>query len=229
MLQPGANTTVAGAGQNQIVASYLDLNIESNSTDITISPQLTSYNGPSGKPYSYMGLAGHIRFISPGAPNNNGVTSNVGSTSPTATALQLQPTGCTPSNSNWYVACNGTNDGTYFSASEPSQPLSSIRFADIQGDITIMPCSTAANCNGTLSSPTPSQVFLISGGDPQFPNDTKARLRFAMTMVLGTSPGGTIGVGQEPVSTIVKFGSNPLGTMIIPSAQIYSSVTLRPQ
>lgn len=235
MAQPGFNTTATTAGQNMVVGSFVDLNLEATAARLTVSPQLTTYNGPGGKPYPYMGLAGHFTFISPGATNNS---ANVGGTAPTASAIDLQPASCG-------TVASRTCDGTYFSLAEPYAPTSDVRFSTLQGDLTILASAS--------SSPTPSQVFLMSSADPSF-SDGKPRLRIANTLAIGgcaDGGGATAGscgsyaTGAMPLSAIVKLDtSNPalfngtvgmsnspnaLGTMVIPNAQIYSSIVLRPQ
>lgn len=245
MNNPGNQTTSANIAENQEVAVVVDINQESNSADFTVSPQTTSASSQtntdcygsqtcaSGRPYTYLGVAGHITFTSPGTPNNT--TGN--STDPSATTLDIQPTagGC---KTNTDFSC----DGSYISLAEPYQPTKGIRWADVQGDVTILGCTTAATCNGALTSPSPSGLMLISAGDPYF-NDAKERLRIAATAAIG-SMAGTNGA---PLSTIVKLDSavafptgangtlsmanspNALGTIVVPAAQVYMSLTLRPQ
>lgn len=236
MAEPGANAAGAAAGQNQVVALVIDANFESNAARLTVSPQLTSYNGPNTLPYPYMGLAGHFTFASPGSPNNGNNTLN---TAPAATGLDIQPANCGTYTSR-------TCDGSYFSMGEPYAPASDFRFADIQGDVTILACQASASCNSVSNITNPSQIFLISAGDPKF-NDGKPRLRVATNLAIGgcaDSSCGTYATGAAPLSTTIKLDTNSsatiasptlsnspnaLGTLVIPNAQIYSSVVLRPQ
>lgn len=123
------------------------------------------------------------------------------SSAPSATSLDITPTsgGCS-------TATDRSCDGSYFSLGEPSQPGVDVRFADLQGELKI----------------SSGQFILMSASDPTY-SDNKPRLQLAETVQIGTTAGG------NPLSSIVKFNNSSLGTIVIPSGQIYSSVMLKPQ
>ncbi|MDI1302909.1 MAG: hypothetical protein PSX71_13470 [bacterium] len=111
-----------------------------------------------------------------------------------------------PTNSS--IGVPAAADGTYMSLGEPSNPKTDFRIANITGDVNM----------------TAGRVFLISANDSVNAPDKIRRLQIAETIQIGTAvSGGAALTGQ------VKFGGQPLGAITIPSGQIYSSFTLKPQ
>lgn len=115
-----------------------------------------------------------------------------------------------PTNSTLGVPA--AQDGTYISLAEPSNPNVDVRFSNITGDVNI----------------TGGRVFMISAGDSAAgtgnAQDKVRRLQIAQTMQVGTTVSG----GAQ-LSAQVEFGQKQLGTINIPSGQIYSSIILKPQ
>lgn len=100
------------------------------------------------------------------------------------------------------------SDGAYVSLAEPSNPSVDVRFANITGDVNI----------------TGGRVFLISANDAVNAPDKVRRLQMSQTMQIGATVSG-----GSALSTNVKFGGKQLGTINIPTGQIYSSIILKPQ
>ena len=98
-------------------------------------------------------------------------------------------------------------DGSFISLAEPSNISADFRIADITGDINVI--------NG--------QIFLISAGDTVDAPDAIPRLQLAGDVQVGSTAGGNALTG------VVKFGGAELGTIAIPSGQIYASIMLKPQ
>lgn len=109
-----------------------------------------------------------------------------------------------------------SGSGSYFSLGEPSSPLADFRLANITGDIKIS--------NGRL--------FLISAADATNAPDGVRRLQIAQTMQFGStaslSPAPS-GASIRALQTDLKFGSDGLGKIVLPSGQMYNSLTLKPQ
>ena len=107
---------------------------------------------------------------------------------------------------------------SYISLGEPSQPGVDVRFADLQGALRIL--------NGRL--------FLSSAGDPVMsgPNNLPG-LQIAADVQVGSTAGGAplatnVMLGQ--LNTSGSFsGYSALGSIVMPSGQMYSSVILRPE
>ncbi len=98
-------------------------------------------------------------------------------------------------------------NANYISLAEPSNPSANFMLANITGDLNII--------NG--------QVFLISAADTIDAPDGIPRLELANTVQMGSTAGG------QAVTANVKFGGAQLGSIAIPSGQIYSSIMLKPQ
>lgn len=132
-------------------------------------------------------------------------------------------------NTSGYAGWGGTaaqlgDYGSYLSLSEPNQPDVDVRFANMTGDLSLE--------NGVID---------IVGHTED--GDNTPKLRIIHTMKLGaaaaarvddamqgrdTSLVGGAG-GQEFRIDRVTLGGANLGRIVVPSAEIYSSLTLRPQ
>ncbi len=113
----------------------------------------------------------------------------------------------------------GHDDGTYISFAEPNLKKLDVdvRLADITGDIEI-----------------PSNFILAGGGGKidllSASEEGKPKLRIETNMNVGalaSKPGGA--TGDPLVIGQIEFGGKDLGSMIIPAAKIYTSVTLEQQ
>lgn len=107
---------------------------------------------------------------------------------------------------------------SYVSLGEPSQPGVDVRFADLQGTVKVI--------NG--------RVFLISQGDPVMAPDQLPRLQIAADVQVGATAGGNplaTNVMMGTLNTSGNFSGNysALGSIVIPSGQMYSSIILKPQ
>ena len=116
-------------------------------------------------------------------------------------------------------AGDANDDGTYISFAEPNfNKLDvDVRLADITGDIAI-PLSVVGDGG---------KIDLLSASSEA---DGKPKLRVEMNMNVGaaaTKPGG--GAGDPLTIGSIEFGNKDLGTMVIPSAKIYTSFTLEQQ
>ncbi|EKF74101.1 hypothetical protein A11A3_10596 [Alcanivorax hongdengensis A-11-3] len=121
---------------------------------------------------------------------------------------------------------NGHDDGTYISLAEPhfDKLDADLRLADITGDVEIPYRDTLANADEAKGG----VINLIPASDDA--TNHKPRLRIENRMLVGTAatkPGG--GAGDPLEIGRVEFGGKDLGSMIIPSAHIYSSITLEQQ
>lgn len=117
------------------------------------------------------------------------------------------------------TAGDETDDGSYISLSEPNfNKLDvDVRLANITGDIQI-PLSVVGD-GGKID-------LLSASGD----GNGKPKLKIETNMRVGaaaTKPEG--GAGDPLTIGRIEFGNKDLGSMIIPSANIYTSVTLEQQ
>jgi len=117
------------------------------------------------------------------------------------------------------TAGDETDDGSYISLAEPNfNKLDvDVRLADITGDIQI-PLSVVGG-GGKID-------LLSASGD----GNGKPKLKIETNMRVGaaaTKPEG--GAGDPLTIGRIEFGNKDLGSMIIPSANIYTSVTLEQQ
>lgn len=119
---------------------------------------------------------------------------------------------------------HGHDDGTYISFAEPNLNKLDVdvRLADITGDIEI-PSEVILNGGGGRIDLLPTSE---TGGNPQLKISTNLKVGLA-----ATKPGSPArsGGGQPLQVGRIEFGGKDLGSMIIPSAQIYTSLTLEPQ
>lgn len=132
-------------------------------------------------------------------------------------------------NTNGYAGWSGTalqlgDYGSYLSLAEPNRPDVDVRFSNITGDLALV--------NGVIDMVPTAQD-----------GDGKPKLRISHTMVLGSASAARVtdaasnrsgwenGVvpGQEFRIDRVLLGGANLGRIVIPSATIYSSLTLKPQ
>lgn len=115
----------------------------------------------------------------------------------------------------------GHQDGTYISFAEPNLNKLDVdvRLAEITGDIEIPSDFILAGGGGKID-------LLSASGEA----DLKPKLRIETNMNVGAladKPGG--GAGDPLLIGRVEFGGKDLGSMIIPAAKIYTSVTLEQQ
>lgn len=130
-----------------------------------------------------------------------------------------------------YIGWSGTaaqlgDYGSYLSFAEPNQPNVDLRLANITGDLTL-------------------EKGVIDIVDHDENGDLTPKLRIIHTMKLGAAAkprmddaivgrgtslvGGAASTGAEFRVDRIMLGSANLGRIVIPSATIYSSMTLRPQ
>lgn len=125
--------------------------------------------------------------------------------------------------------------GSYLSLAEPSRPDVAWRFANVRGDIAFTNgmIDLRGTCEDAGSSPS-----CPSGGDG------KPKMVLANNMLIGAAAAGRVddgfgdmnlgsytygGASGRALSTNLMLGDTTLGTAIIPSARVYSSITLSPQ
>ncbi len=108
---------------------------------------------------------------------------------------------------------------SYISLGEPSQPGVDVRFADLQGTLRIL--------NG--------RIFLASAGDPVMggPNSLPG-LQIAADVQVGSTAGGqalatNVMLGTQNSSGSFSGNYAALGSIVMPSGQMYSSIVLKPQ
>lgn len=132
-------------------------------------------------------------------------------------------------NTTGYAGWNGTaaqlaDYGSYLSLAEPNRPDIDVRFANVTGDLALT--------NGVIDMVPTAQD-----------GDNTPKLRISHTMVLGAAAAtrvtdasanrtgwqGSVAPGQEFRIDRVLLGGANLGRIVVPSATIYSSLTLKPQ
>ena len=116
---------------------------------------------------------------------------------------------------------HGHDDGTYLSFAEPNFDKLGVdfRLADITGDVQI-PASIVGG-GGKLD-------LLPASSEP----DNKVKLQISNNFKVGTlarAPGAPATPGDPFMINRVEFGGQKLGSMAIPAAQIYTSITLEQQ
>ncbi|WP_232211670.1 DUF6160 family protein [Alcanivorax sp. DG881] len=116
---------------------------------------------------------------------------------------------------------HGHDDGTYISFAEPNLNKLNVdvRLADITGDIEIPSNFILAGGGGKID-------LLSASGEA----DGKPKLRIENNLNIGalaTKPGG--GAGDPLEIGRIEFGGKDLGSMIIPAAKVYTSLTLEQQ
>lgn len=113
--------------------------------------------------------------------------------------------------------------GSYLSIAEPSQPDAAIKLANITGDLAFTEGRVDIVGTGEdASSPEPKMVIS---------NNIKVGYAAADHLggVLDTVPGLANNAGQPVIINNIMLGDANIGSMVIPSAQIHSSITLEPQ
>ena len=117
-----------------------------------------------------------------------------------------------------------SNCGSYLSIAEPSQPEAAIKLANITGDLAFTDGRVdIVGTNERATSPEPKMIIA---------NNIKVGYAAATHLgsVLDTVPGiSSANAGQPVIIDSIMLGDAKLGRMVIPSAQIYSSITLEPQ
>ncbi|WP_156964800.1 DUF6160 family protein [Alcanivorax jadensis] len=117
-----------------------------------------------------------------------------------------------------------SNCGSYLSIAEPSQPEAAIKLANITGDLAFTDGRVdIVGTNERAMSPEPKMIIA---------NNIKVGYAAATHLgsVLDTVPGiSSANAGQPVIIDSIMLGDAKLGRMVIPSAQIYSSITLEPQ
>lgn len=113
---------------------------------------------------------------------------------------------------------HGHDDGSYIAFAEPDFGLLDVdlRLADITGDIEI---PTTWNQGG--------KIDLISASSA---SDNQPRLRIESRMNVGTTATTPAGAAGDPLRiNRVEFGGENLGSAVMPSGRIYTSLTVKPQ
>lgn len=116
---------------------------------------------------------------------------------------------------------HGHDDGTYISFAEPNFNKLDIdvRLSNITGDIEIPSDSILSGGGGNID--------LLTAANEA---DGKPKLKIQNNMLVGaaaTKPGG--GAGDALMIGEIEFGGKDLGSMIVPSANVYTSLTLEQQ
>jgi hypothetical protein len=118
------------------------------------------------------------------------------------------------------------DDGSFLSISEPSNNSVDFRLADVQGDIAIT--GGRMDLRGT-SEDGDSKPKLVLAQTLLFGSTASARMTDAVTgSTLPALPSGSA-AGQPFDIKRVEFGNQALGRIVIPSGQLYSAITLKPQ
>lgn len=120
---------------------------------------------------------------------------------------------------------DGISDcGSYISLAEPSQPDAAIKLANITGDIVFS--------DGRVDVVGTDELDSVNGSEPQMVLANKIKIGYAAANQLNPildSAGLPQDGGNPVVIDNIMLGNANLGRMVIPSAQIYSSITLEPQ
>lgn len=201
-----------GIGPRIVQGALIDFNLEgavnvrfspSNPNDTWESAVAGQYTGPLNDAKNYLGYSAAARF--------GGLNTVTNGTEGTDGGLGF-------GNDNGY--------GAYLSLGEPGRPDVVFRFANVEGDL--------AFDNGIID---------IRSDDED--GDGKPKLIIANNMLIGRAAedrvadgfdgidvtrynnGGVIPTGQEFKANLM-LGDNTLGTAVIPSATVYSSITLAP-
>lgn len=119
------------------------------------------------------------------------------------------------------TAGDATDDGSFLSLSEPSNPTADFRLANITGDMAFV--------NGRIDLRPPGEdgarPKLVIANDIQIGSTANARLLDGV--VDSSVPGGN--AAQPLIINRVEFGNKSLGQIVIPSGQLFYSVALKPQ
>ena len=124
------------------------------------------------------------------------------------------------------VLGTSADDGSFFSVSEPSNNNVDLRLADIQGDMAII--DGRVDMRGSLEDGDGKPKLRIAN-TLQFGSTATARMNDAVTGTTLPAIASGSAAGQPLDIKRVEFGNLPLGRIVIPSGQIYSSITLEPQ
>lgn len=118
----------------------------------------------------------------------------------------------------------GSDDGTFISLAEPGRPTVDMRFANITGDLAII--NGDINLKATGEEGVGSKPKLIISQDLLFGSSAAARITDAVT---GTTLPGGAAAGQAVTIGRVEFGNKSLGSIVIPSGRMYTSISLMPK
>lgn len=136
-------------------------------------------------------------------------------------ALRLEDTNI--ANFSGSTAGDSTDLGSYLSLAEPNQPDVALRLANITGDFSFT--NGRVDIRGT-NEDGDGQPKMVISNNVQLGTAAAARLTEAVT---DTTALGGLAAGQPVQIDRIMLGDADLGKMIIPSAQIYSAITLQPQ
>jgi hypothetical protein len=124
------------------------------------------------------------------------------------------------------TAGTSADDGSFLSISEPSNANADFRLANVQGDLAIVGGKIDMRASTEDGDSRPKMVI---ANTLQFGSTAATRMSDA---VVGSSlpaiPSGSA-AGQPFDVGRVEFGNLPLGRIVIPSGQMYTSITLKPQ
>lgn len=114
-----------------------------------------------------------------------------------------------------------TGFGTYISLAEPGRPDVDVRFANITGDVAFTEGQVDLVQSNENGADRPSMKI---SNTVHVGYDAANRMNEAITGTTGLAAGG-----QPVIIDNVLLGQARLGSIVIPSARIYSSITLEPQ
>jgi hypothetical protein len=114
-----------------------------------------------------------------------------------------------------------TGFGTYISLAEPGSPDVDVRFANITGDVAFTEGQVDLVQSNENGADRPSMKI---SNTVHVGYDAANRMNEATTGTTGLAAGG-----QPVIIDNVLLGQARLGSIVIPSARIYSSITLEPQ
>lgn len=199
-----------GTGPRIVKAALLDFNLEgavnlrfspSNPNDTWQTAGGSQYTGPLNSTKNYLGYSAAIRFGSLNtAEGLSGVEQGTGGVG----------------------VGDGAGYGSYLSLAEPGRPDVAFLFANVEGDL--------AFTNGIVD---------LRGGAEN--TNGKPSMTIANNMLIGAAAGARVtegfngldvahyGAAGRELKAELMLGANTLGTVVIPSAQVYSSITLMPQ
>lgn len=199
-LLPGHAGYGVSSRAQTVLGADIDLNLE-GLVNMRFSPSDPNEANNPGGARNYLGFSGALRLGSNFGDGMLGATTNLANCG-----------------SDGQSAC-----GSYLSLAEPSQPDAAFRLANITGDIAF----------------TEGRVDIVGTGE--ITNNPEPKMVIANNIKLGYAAGPRLGevldsvpgipndAGQPVLIDSIMLGTANLGRIIIPSAQMYSSITLEPQ